>query len=246
MGIQTVVVTGANRGLGLAITVRLLTEGYKVIGIARNQTAEIEDLKVQFNNEKNERLLFIPFDLECTEKIHGLAKQIQSIDRNIYGLVNNAALGLDGILATQHERDISRMVNINLVSAILLTKYLSRAMLVKQNGRIVNIASIIASTGFSGLSVYGATKAALVGFTKSLSREVGKAGITVNCVCPGYMETGMTACMDASKLDSIRRRSPLGKFPNVTEVAGTVAFLLGPDAKMITGTSITVDAGSTA
>ncbi len=243
---QTIVVSGANRGLGLAITGRLLSDGYKVIGIARTRTQEMDDLKDRYDGKEEERLAFLPFDLERTDKIHELARQIRAVDPDIYGLVNNAGVGLDGILATQHERDIERMVDVNLVSAILLTKYLVRDMLVRQAGRIVNIASIIAFTGFTGLSVYGATKAALVGFTKSLAREVGKAGVTVNCVCPGYMETGMTAGMDASKLDSIRRRSPQGRFPDVADVAGAVAFLLGPDAKSITGTSITVDAGSTA
>jgi len=246
MEMRTGVVTGANRGLGLAIAERLLVDGYNVVGIARNRTAELEELKSRHDVGGTERLAFLPFDLERTEKIHELAARIREIDRNIYGLVNNAGIGLDGILATQHERDIERMVDVNLVSAILLTKYLVRDMLVLQNGRIVNIASIIAFTGFTGLSVYGATKAALVGFTKSLAREVGKGGVTVNCVCPGYMETGMTAGMEASKLDSIRRRSPQGKFPAVSDVAGAVAFLLGPDARSITGTSITVDAGSTA
>ena len=116
----------------------------------------------------------------------------------------------------------------------------------QREGRIINIASIIARTGFNGLSVYAATKAALVGFSKSLAREVGKAGITVNTVSPGYMETGMTQAMDEAKLATIRRRSPLGRLADVADVAGTIAFLLGDEAKAITGTDITVDAGSTA
>jgi len=242
----TVVVTGANRGLGLAITNRLLEDGYSIVGVARSITPEIESLQARVNNDSVQRLSFISFDLSKTSEIYGLSQQILANNRSIYGLINNAALGLDGLLATQHESDISLMLNVNLLSTILLTKYLSRAMLIKREGRIVNISSIIASTGFSGLSVYGATKAALIGFSKSLSREIGKAGITVNCVCPGYMETAMTAGLNAAKLDSIRRRSPFGKFTNAADVAGAVSYLLTPDANMITGTSITVDAGSTA
>jgi len=243
---KTVVVTGANRGLGLAITNRLLEDGYSIVGVARSITPEIESLQARVNNDSVQRLSFISFDLSKTSEIYGLSQQILANNRSIYGLINNAALGLDGLLATQHESDISLMLNVNLLSTILLTKYLSRAMLIKREGRIVNISSIIASTGFSGLSVYGATKAALIGFSKSLSREIGKAGITVNCVCPGYMETAMTAGLNAAKLDSIRRRSPFGKFTNAADVAGAVSYLLTPDANMITGTSITVDAGSTA
>ena len=110
----------------------------------------------------------------------------------------------------------------------------------------MNIASIIGFTGFSGLSVYGATKAALLGFTRSLARELGKARITVNAVAPGYMATSMTEGLAGEKLDMITRRSPLGRLATPEEVAGSVAYLLGPDAAMITGTTITVDAGSTA
>ena len=119
-------------------------------------------------------------------------------------------------------------------------------MLSAREGRIINIASIIATTGFTGLSVYAATKAGLIGFTKSLAREIGKGGITVNCVSPGFMETEMTENIDPEKLDSIRRRSPLGKFATATDVANAVAFLLSDTASSITGTNLTVDAGSTA
>lgn len=236
---KTVVVTGANRGLGLAITQRLLRDGYRVIGIARTETAEIVALG-------NQNFRFISFDLAETSAIYALCQSISREEKTIYGLVNNAALGFDGVLATQHERDIATMLQVNLQAPILLTKYLSRTMLISRVGRIVQVSSIMAENGYSGLSVYGATKAGLVGFAKSLSRELGKVGITVNCVCPGYMETEMTAGLQGEKLESIRRRSPFRAFPTVNDVAGTVAFLLGPDAQMITGTTVTVDGGSTA
>ena len=113
-------------------------------------------------------------------------------------------------------------------------------------GRIINISSIIATTGFNGLSVYGATKAALAGFTRSLAREVGKANITVNTLAPGYMETDMTTALQGEKLESIRRRSPLGHLAKVEDAAYAVSYLLSEKAASITGTTITVDAGSTA
>lgn len=119
-------------------------------------------------------------------------------------------------------------------------------MLINQQGRIINVSSIIASTGFSGLSVYGATKAAMTGFTKSLAREVGKAGITVNTIAPGYMETDMTTGLEGEKLDSIRRRSPLGHLATATDVAQAISYLLSEKAANITGTTLTIDAGSTA
>ena len=119
-------------------------------------------------------------------------------------------------------------------------------MLLNRDGRIVNVGSIIGSTGFNGLSVYGATKSALQGFTKSLSRELGKANITVNTLAPGYMETGMTQGLQGDKLLSITRRSPLGRLTDVSDAAAAVIFLLSEGATSITGSTITVDAGSTA
>ena len=119
-------------------------------------------------------------------------------------------------------------------------------MLLNRAGRIINISSIIASTGFSGLSVYAATKAAMNGFTRSLSREVGKVGITVNTVAPGYMQTDMTHALAGDKLATIKRRSPLGVLVKPKEVADAVCYLLDESAASITGTTITIDAGSTA
>lgn len=241
---KTVVVTGASRGLGLGIARRLAHAGFNVVGLARTTTEEFTAL--QTDPELGARVGFMRADLAQTAEIYTLCRAVQDTHGPIYGLVNNAAVGLDGLLATQHERDIDTMLGLNLTAPILLSKYLSRSMLLRRTGRIVNISSIVANTGFSGLAVYGATKAALIGFTRSLAREVAKAGITVNCVCPGYMETAMTEGLDADQLNAIRRRSPFGKFVSPGDVAGAVAYLLGEEAAMITGTSITVDAGSTA
>lgn len=237
---KNVIVTGARKGLGLAISKRLASEGYKVIAVARNASPELTELC------DGERAHFELFDLAATDKMHSWVVDLTKRHGRIYGLVNNAAIGSDGVLATMHERDISESLQINLQSPIVLTKYVSRSMLLGGVGRIVNISSIIASTGFSGLSVYAATKAGMIGFTKSLSRELGKAGITVNCVSPGYMDTDMTKGIAADKLLSIKRRSPSGELASVESVAESVAFLLGDGGTMITGTTITVDAGSTA
>ncbi len=118
-------------------------------------------------------------------------------------------------------------------------------MLRRREGRIVNISSIIATTGFHGLAAYAASKAGLEGFTRSLSRELGKMGITVNCVAPGYMETEMTGGLDVHKMASIRRRAPL-VLPEPDDAAAAVAYLLGPGGARVTGTVLTVDGGSTA
>jgi 3-oxoacyl-[acyl-carrier protein] reductase len=145
-----------------------------------------------------------------------------------------------------HDSQIEGLIAVNLTATILITKYAMRSMLLQRTGRIINISSIIATTGFNGLSVYAATKAALNGFTRSLAREVGKAGITVNSVAPGYMQTDMTGDLKGEKLESIKRRSPLGRLASVDDAAAAVLWLLGSDASAVTGTTVTIDAGSTA
>jgi 3-oxoacyl-[acyl-carrier protein] reductase len=242
-GEQCIVVTGATRGLGLAIARRLKSAGYAVVATGRKCTAELESL---IDEQGAGRVLFREFDLRETGAIQSFVKGTVAETGGLYGLVNNAAVGHDGVLATMHQTEIEELIRVNLLSAVLLTKYVVRSLLLGGGGRIVNISSIIASTGFNGLSVYGATKAAMAGFTRSLARELGKANITVNTVAPGYMQTDMTGSLDAEKLKSIQRRSPLGRLVCVEEVAAAVAFLVGPDGRSITGATFTVDAGSTA
>ncbi|GAA0841455.1 SDR family NAD(P)-dependent oxidoreductase [Marinobacter szutsaonensis] len=238
---SSVLVTGGTRGLGLAISKRLAASGYNVIVVGRKCSPDCEKWLAETENAS-----FEAFDLADTKSIHEFSQRITRKYGRLYGLVNNAALGLDGVLATMHETDISKVLRVNVEAPILLTKYLLRPMLINRKGRVINISSIIGSTGFKGLAVYGATKAAMNGFTKSLSREVGKAGITVNSVAPGYMATDMTEGLEGEKLQSIKRRSPLGQLAHVDDVAGMVNYLMSDEAKMITGTVMTVDAGSTA
>jgi 3-oxoacyl-[acyl-carrier protein] reductase len=234
-----VVVTGAAKGLGLAISRGAVDLGYRIIGIGRTESEEFKALPL------NQRY-FIEFDLCNLEKIKDLVKRILDVSGGApYALINNAATGIDGLLATQHNTDIRKIITLNLEAPILLTKYLTRRMIKRRRGRVINISSIIAQTGFNGLSVYGATKAGLEGFTRSLSRELGRVGITVNCISPGFMETDMTSGLQGKKLDSIKRRAPLG-LPNTEHVASTVLHLLEEKSERITGTIFTVDGGSTA
>jgi len=238
--IKTILVTGGTRGLGLATVERLSKAGYRVIAAGRTLTPELKKL-----TEKN-NVFFEVLDLANHSDIHDFVNKVTKSHGHLYGLVNNAALGHDGILATMHDSQIETLVAVNITGNILITKYAVRSMLLNRSGRIVNISSIIATTGFNGLSVYAATKAALNGFTRSLAREVGKAGITVNSVAPGYMKTDMTGDLQGEKLESIKRRSPMGRLATVDDAAAAIEWLLGPDASSITGTTVTVDAGSTA
>ncbi|RXK88043.1 SDR family oxidoreductase [Chlorobaculum sp. 24CR] len=239
---KVVVVTGATRGLGLAIARQCLADGYKVVAVGRTMTAQLDSLLEQYG----ERIAFERYDFSDCAGIHSFAVEIVKRHGRPWGLVNNAAIGTDGVLATLHEKDIARLIKINIEAPVFLTKYLLRGMLLNRCGRIINISSIVASTGFNGLSVYGATKAAVAGFTKSLAREVGKANITVNTLAPGFMETDMTSKLQDEKLESIRRRSPSGQLTSVEDAAHAVSYLLSDNAEHVTGTTITVDYGATA
>ena len=240
---RNVIVTGGSRGLGLAIARKLGTAGYRVIAVARQQG---EPLKATMQDAAPGALAFRPFDLSDIGGIADLVKGIRKEFGPIYGLVNNAAVGPSGVLATMRDAEIERTVRLNTVSPIILSKYVVRAMMAHDGGRIVNVASIVAFTGFTSLAAYSATKASLIGFTRSLAREVGAVGINVNAVAPGFLDTEMTECLGEEHLEQIVRRSALRRLTEVDDVADAVEFLLGDKAKSITGTVITVDAGSTA
>lgn len=239
---KTVIVTGVSRGLGLAIARRLVADGgYRVAGLSRAYTDEYRALV----EAQPDRAGFTACDVSDLDALPGIVSDIAKAHGRIWGLVNNAGIGLDGVLGTMHLTDMEKVLRVNLLAPMVLAKFVGRRMLAAREGRIVNVSSIIASTGFSGLSVYAASKAGLEGFTRSLSREVGKLGVTVNCLAPGYMETEMTAGLAGEKLESVRRRAPLG-LPSPEDAAGAALWLLGPDGARVTGTVVTVDGGSTA
>lgn len=243
--LRNVIVTGGSRGLGLGIAKKLAGVGFRVIAIARRSADELDAAL----RGAGDALKFWPCDLGDIAGIAGLVPAIRREFGPIYGLVNNAGIGTSGVLASMRVADIERTVQLNTVSPLVLTKHVVRAMMVDRGdggGRIVNMSSIISSTGFSGLAVYGATKASLVGFTKSLAREVGPLGITVNAVAPGFVDTAMTEGLEGAQREQITRRSPLKRLAETGDIAEAVAFLMSDAARNITGTVLTVDAGSTA
>jgi 3-oxoacyl-[acyl-carrier protein] reductase len=241
---RNVIVTGGSRGLGLAIAKTLRTAGYCVIAIARQSS---DPLAAAMQESGAGALHFRAFDLGQIGGIADLVKGIRKEFGPIYGLVNNAAVGPSGVLATMRDAQIERAVRLNTLSPIILTKYVVRAMMAASGGgRIVNIASIAGFTGYSGLAAYSATKASLIGFTRSLAREVGTVGINVNAVAPGFIDTNMTESLGGQQRERVVRRSALHRLAGADDIADAVEFLLGDKAKNITGTVMTIDAGSTA
>jgi len=243
---HNVVVTGGSRGLGLGIVRRLAAAGYRAIAVARNETQQLASAIDEAQRESPGSFHFVPFDLGEIEAIPSFTKTLRKSFGPIHGLVNNAGISFDGVLALMPDAQIAQLLRLNTLSPIVLTKYIVRSMMADGGGRIVNMASIIASTGYSGLSVYGATKASLVGFTKSLAREVGPMGVNVNAVAPGFVDTDLTGGLNEEQRERIVRRSAMRRFTQIDDVAHAVEFLLSDKAKNITGTVVTVDAGSTA
>ena len=242
---HNVLVTGGSRGIGLAIAQRLAGAGYNVIAVARRESDELRD-SIETAAKGTGRIVFRAFDLSETDAIPAFVKSLRDEFGAIYGLVNNAGIGTEGLLATMHNSEIEALMRLNVLSPIILTKYVVRHMMADGGGRVINMSSIIASTGYNGLSVYGATKAAATGFTRSLAREVGKLGITVNAIAPGFVDTELTQSLGAEQKQRIAGRSALRRLPETDDVANMVEYLLGEGGRNITGTVLTVDAGNTA
>jgi 3-oxoacyl-[acyl-carrier protein] reductase len=243
---HNVLVTGGSRGIGLAISRRLAAAGYNVIAVARRESDELTSAIRDVVTQGIGGLHFRAFDLSDVDAIPSFVKALRDEFGALYGLVNNAGIGTEGLLATMHNTEIEALLRLNVLSPVILTKYVVRQMMADGAGRIINMSSIIATTGYNGLSVYGATKAAATGFTRSLAREVGKLGITVNAIAPGFVDTELTQSLSEDQRKRIAGRSALRRLPETDDVARMVEYLLGDGGRNITGAILTVDAGNTA
>jgi 3-oxoacyl-[acyl-carrier protein] reductase len=243
---QNVIISGGSRGLGLAMVRTLAAAGYRAIALARSSNEQLAAASRTAAAEGRGAIEFRACDLADLSQIAPLVRELRAAFGPLYGLVNNAGLGTSGILSSMRDQDIERLIQLNTVSPILMSKYAVRSMMTQRDGRIINIASVVAFTGYSGLAVYSATKASLLGFTRSLAREVGQLGITVNALAPGFIATEMTHELNEAQRLQIAKRSALKRMADPADVARSVEFLLGDGGRNITGTTLTIDAGNTA
>lgn len=239
---KVIIVSGGSRGLGKGIISSLLDDGHKIYTFSRNKTAFITEIE---SSPRASSLIWESVDGTDFTAVEDFVKRAHANEKRIDALINNAGVAVDGVLTLMKPEDISSVIHLNLEGCIRLARACIKYMLLKKQGSIINISSIIGLRGYSGLAVYSATKAGLDGFSRALARELGDRGIRVNSIAPGYLETEMSEKLNPEQRDQIIRRTPLGRLGKVEDVVGPVKFLLSKDAGFITGQTITVDGGIT-
>ena len=240
---RVVIVTGGSRGLGAGIVRSYLESGDRVATCARSSTAEVEAW--QQDPDLADRFLFMPADLSTRVDADAFVKGVVEQWGQVDVLINNAGVARDGILGLFSDDDIDAVIDLNLKGTFYVTRQVSRRMLARNSGTIVNISSIVGRSGYRGLAVYSATKAALDGMTRALARELGSRGITVNGIAPGYLRTEMSHGLDEEQLQQIVRRTPAGRLGEPDDIARACQFLTDPRNTYLTGQVIVVDGGLT-
>lgn len=243
MGSQSrvVVVTGGSRGLGAGIVESYLASGDKVATCSRSAT----ELTDRWTTERGDDVLFAAADLSRPDEAKAFVDAVLERWGRIDVLINNAGVARDGILAVSSDEDVDIVVDLNVKGTLYVTRAVSRRMLVQRSGHIVNISSIVGLSGYRGLGVYSATKAALDGLTRSLARELGSRGIVVNGIAPGYLRTEMSHGLDEGQLTQIERRTPAGRLGEPADIARACQFLTDPENTYLTGHVLVVDGGLT-
>ena len=236
---KVILVTGANRGIGLNIIQRLNNDGYTVIGTSRTDDgANIISQEINCSGGKG-----LKMDVTNQESINSAIKNIQDEYGALYGLVNNAGITNDNLLMRMTDEQWSSVIETNLTSIYRVTKSIVKDMMKARQGRIVNIGSIVGMMGNAGQSNYSASKSGLLGFTKSLARELSSRNINVNSISPGFIDTDMTKALSDDQIDNLSKNIPLGRIAESSEVSSVVSFLLSDDSSYITGENINVNGG---
>lgn len=241
---RVVVVTGGSRGLGAGIVKSYLATGDLVAACARSSTDEVEQW--ESDPDLRDRFLFAPADLSSRADVDAFVAAVIRKWGRIDVLVNNAGVARDGVIGLADDDDIDVVVDLNVKGTLYMTRAVSRRMLARRSGSIVSISSVVGLNGYRGLAVYSATKAALDGMTRSLARELGSRGITVNGVAPGYLLTEMSHGLDERQLKQIVGRTPAGRLGTPADIARVVQFLTASDNDYLTGQVVVVDGGLTA
>lgn len=238
---QIAVVTGAGRGIGRAIALKFAAEGADVACVSRTQensekvAAEVRAL--------GRRAWAIAVDVADGVAVAAAAEKILAEAGRVDILVNNAGVTRDGLLMRMSEADWDTVLNTNLRGAFLFTKAFTRFFVKQRSGRIINVASVIGLIGNAGQANYAASKAGLIGFTKSVARELASRGVTVNALAPGFIETDMTSVLNADIRQAVLKTIPLNTFGQAEDIANAALFLASPGARYVTGQVLAVDGG---
>lgn len=238
---QIAVVTGAGRGIGRSIALKFAAEGADVVCVSR--TAENSEKVAGEIRAQGRKAWAYAVDVSDSAAVSAVGEKILADTGRVDILVNNAGVTKDGLLMRMDEADWDAVLNTNLKGAFSFTKALSRAFLKQRSGRIINVASVIGLIGNAGQCNYSASKAGLIGFTKSVAREFASRGVTVNALAPGFIETDMTAVLNEEMRAELLKRIPLNSFGQAEDIASAALFLASPAARYITGQVLTVDGG---
>ena len=238
---KLVLVTGASRGIGKAIALTLGRAGATVIGTATTESGSDNISKIFADNKVSGK--GIKLNVTDNEQIASLVKTVNEDFGSIDILINNAGITRDNILLRMKEDEWEDIINTNLSSIYKMSKSVLRGMIKKRSGRIISITSVVGAMGNAGQSNYAAAKAGMIGFTKSLAREVGVRGITVNAVAPGFIETDMTSNLPDEQKEALASQIPMGRLGTPDEVANAVLFLAGDSGSYITGHTLHVNGG---
>ncbi len=237
---QTALITGAGRGIGKTIAVKLAESG---INIAIADMNPVSDDVLREIEEYGTKCLAFQLDVTDVESVDSVVKKIIDETGGIHILVNNAGITKDNLFMRMKPEQWSQVIDVNLNGVFHVTKAVIRTMVKQHSGRIINISSVVGFSGNPGQVNYSSTKSGLIGFTKSLSREVGTRGITVNAVAPGFINTAMTQALNESQQQAILSQIPLGRMGEAEDIANAVAFLASEEASYITGTVLHVNGG---
>lgn len=239
---KVALVTGGTTGIGKAIAQELAKSGFNIAINYRTETEEMQELKKEIE-ANNVKCLFVKADISKFEETEKMAKEVIENFGKVDVLVNNAGVTKDGLIMRMKEDAFKQVIDINLVGTFNVTRNIVPYMVKQRSGRIINIASVVGLVGNAGQSNYSASKAGIIGFTKSLAKELSSRNILVNAVAPGFIETKMTDVLNETVKENILSQIPLGRMGNPSEVANVVKFLSEEDSSYITGQVINIDGG---